>query len=48
MKKENNVKIIQIMNSIEAVNAVWHIYGLGSDSLVYYWVPETREWYIYG
>lgn len=24
------------------------IFGLGDDGLVYFWIPESREWHIYG
>lgn len=56
---ENNMKIIQIIHVPDTssyremaerepnVNET-EIFGLGDDGLVYFWIPESQEWHIYG
>lgn len=37
------MKIIQIL-----ISPTESIFGLGDDGLMYFWIPETQEWHIYG
>lgn len=44
------MKIIQI-NTIERLiegETITNIYGLGDDNNIYFWVPETQEWHLFG
>jgi len=38
--KSENVKIINI------ISKDGHIYGLGDDSMVYFWLADTHQWMI--
>lgn len=44
--KPENVQIIQI--TCETSNHIRMIYGLGDDSLVYFWRADTHTWEIWG
>jgi hypothetical protein len=47
MEKDPSIKIIQIAPHQEEGKDFSRIFGLGSDSKVYYWNAQDHEWHLY-